>query len=143
MRARGTSAEFTSGAFVLVARIRGWRKQGGAAGNLREHYASRAAPPVRCINYAPDSARSVGEGKAAPAPLLGRGVLLFARAHASVVFPFFVPGFLLPPAAFFSFPAVFCFLSGFPCPRYSSFWLRNVGRGFLLRVRSSRGVAAV
>ena len=153
MLARGTVAEFTTGTYRHVARIRGWGCAAGnlrevaprvsRAGNLREHYASMAAPSTRCINYAPDSARYVGEGKAAPAPLFGRGLLLFARAHASAVFPFFELGFPLPPAAFFSLPAVFYFLSGSPRLRFSSFWLRNVGRGFLLRVRSPRDVAAV
>ena len=50
--ARETAADFTAGTYSLVARIRGWREQGraagnrrevGCAGNLREHYPDAAA----------------------------------------------------------------------------------------------------
>ena len=155
-RARGTSAEFTTGTYCLVARIRGWRKQGRAAGNLcgvaprvscagnlREHYANVAAPSTRCINYAPDSARYVGEGQAAPALFFSAAAFSPLLAPTRPRFPFFELGFLQPPASFSSLCAVSPFLSGPPPPQFSSFWSRNVGRGFLCCVCLSRGAAAV
>ena len=155
-RARGTSAEFTTGTYCLVARIRGWRKQGRAAGNLcgvaprvscagnlREHYANAAAPSTRCINYAPDSARYVGEGQAAPALFFSAAAFSSLLAPARPRFPFFELGFLQPPAAFSSLRAVSPFLSGPPPPQFSSFWPRNVGRGFLYCACLFRGAAAV
>ena len=48
MLARGTSAEFTTGASCLAARIRGCCKQGCAAGNLRE-----VAPRVTSASTTP------------------------------------------------------------------------------------------
>ena len=149
--ATGTSAEFTTGAPCLGARIRGWRKQGRAAGmlregaprvscagNLREHYANMAAP-CRMRRTPRDKSEKVWPRR----PLFfGRGLLLSARADAYAVSPFLGAVFFLPPAAFSSFPAVFSFLPGRPRPRFSSFWPRNVGRGFFFRVRSSRGVVA-
>ena len=155
-RARGTSAEFTTGTYCLVARIRGWRKQGRAAGNLcgvaprvscagnlREHYANVAAPSARCINYAPDSARNVGEGQAAPALFFSAAAFSSLLAPTRPRFPFFELGFLQPPAAFSSLRAVSPFLSGPPPPQFSSFWSCNVGCGFLYCVCLSRGAAAV
>ena len=103
--------------------MRGRRMQGRAAGNLREvaprvscagnlrdHCASMAPPSARCINYAPDSARYLGEGKAAPAPSFGRGLSLFAHAHAAAVFAFLGPVSSCPPRPLPLFPrfSIFC-----------------------------------
>ena len=105
-RARGTSAEFTTGTYCLVARIRGWRKQGRAvgnlrvvaprvscAGNLREDYANMAAPyamyqlcALRDVSTMRRTPRDTLEKVRPRRPFFfGRGLLLFSRAHASAV----------------------------------------------------------
>ena len=121
------------------------------AGNLREHYANMAAPYAM---YQLCALRDVSTMRRTPRDTLEkvrprRPSFFLAAAFSSFLeptrprFPFFELGFLQPPAASSSLRAVSPFLSGPPPPQFSSFWPRNVGRGYLCCVCLSWGAAAV